>query len=128
MINHMGQSTLKRYPLPRNILVVYVEDTSSETVQDWYDSSVTEMDGYTRPVKRLYDMRALPTISIEAVRAAVRIRRHPQAHFVYTAVLTHNTTVTALVKATLSVNAGGNFQLFTDEAEAIAWLHTKVPD
>ena len=122
----MGQSTLTRYPLPGNILVVHVTDTSPETVEDWYLSSLVEMDTYTGPVKRLYDMRDLNTVSIEAVRTAVKVRRHPKAHLVYTAVLTNNSTVAALVRAALAVQGGGNFKLFTNESEAIAWLHAKV--
>lgn len=123
----MAKSTLTRYQLPDNILVVHVEDTSPETVKDWYDSSVVEMNGYTKPIKILYDMRDLRTISIEAVRTAVKIRRHPKAHFVYTAVLTSNSTVMALVRTALSVQGGGNIKLFTDREEAVAWLHQKVP-
>ncbi len=123
----MNQSTLRRYELANDILVVHVQDTSAATLQDWYISSVAEMDAYTGPVKRLYDMRDLDSISIEAVRTAVKIRRHPHAHWVYTAVLTSASTVTALVKASMSVKAGGNFKLFTDKEEAIAWLNRMVP-
>ena len=123
----MNQSTLIRYELPNDILVVHVQDTSSATIQDWYYSSVEEMNDYTEPVKRMYDMRDLSSISIEAVRTAVKIRRHPNAHFVYTAVLTNNSSVLALVRASLSVQGEGNIKLFTHENEAIAWLHEKVP-
>jgi hypothetical protein len=123
----MAKSTLSRYELPGNILVVHVSDTSPETVQDWYASSVVEMNGYSEPVKRLYDMRDLNSLSIEAVRTAVKLRRHPNAKFAYTAVLTNNNTVLALVRASLSVQGDGNIKLFTDEAQAIAWLHEKVP-
>ncbi len=122
----MGQSTLTRYPMPGNILVVHVADTSPETVEDWYLSSLAEMDAYSGPVKRLYDMRDLNTVSIEAVRTAVKVRRHPKAYLVYTAVLTNNSTVAALVRAALAVQGGGNFKLFINESEAIAWLHAKV--
>lgn len=123
----MSQSTLRRYELPNDILVVHVTDTSPTTIQDWYYSSVEEMNEYTKPVKRLYDMRELTSVSIEAVRTAVKIRRHPKAHFVYTAVLTNNSTVLALVRASLSVQGDGNIKLFTREKEAIEWLHEKVP-
>lgn len=122
----MGQSTLTRYPLPGNILVVHVTDTSPETVEDWYLSSLAEMNSYTGPVKRLYDMRDLKTVSIEAVRTAVKVRRHPKAHLVYTAVLTSNSSVAALVRAALAVQGSGNFKLFTGMDDATAWLHAKV--
>jgi len=124
----MNKSTLTRYPLPGNILVVHVTDTSSATVEDWYLSSLEEMDAYTGPVKRLYDMRDLKTVTIDAVRTAVKVRRHPKAHWVYTAVLTSNSTVAALVRAALAVQGDGNFKLFISEPEAINWLHAKVPE
>lgn len=123
----MSKSTLRRYEIPGNILVVYVADTSPETVEDWYSSSVVEMDAYTGPVKRMYDMRDLKSISIEAVRTAVKVRRHRNASLVYTAVLTSNSTVASLVKASLSVNAGGNIKLFTDQETAVAWLNASLP-
>lgn len=122
----MSKSTLKRYPIKNDIIVVYASDTSDDTLAEWYESSIVEMDAYTAPVKRLYDMRDLPTLTIQTVRTAIKIRRHPNADFARTAVLTSNTTVSALVKASLSINAGGNIQLFTDYDEAIRWLNKKV--
>ncbi len=122
----MSKSTLKRYPIKNDIIVVYASDTSDHTLTEWYESSITEMDAYTAPVKRLYDMRDLPTLTIQTVRTAIKIRRHPNADFARTAVLTSNTTVSALVKASLSINAGGNIQLFTDYDEAVNWLNKKV--
>ena len=121
----MSKSTLKRYPIEHDIIVVYAGDTSEDTLADWYESSIIEMDEYTKTVKRLYDMRDLPTLTIQTVRTAIKIRRHPKADFARTAVLTSNTTVSALVKASLSINAGGNIQLFTDYNEAIRWLNKK---
>ncbi len=123
----MAKSTLKRYEIEDDILVVYAGDTSNETLVDWYNSSIEEMDAYTEPVKRLYDMRDLQTLTIQTVRTAIKIRRHPKADYVYTAVLTSNTTVAALVKASLSIQAGGKIQLFTDYDTAVAWLNEKLP-
>ena len=122
----MSKSSLKRYPIENDIIVVYADDTSEATLQDWYDSSMVEMDAYMGPVKRLYDMRDLPTLTIKTVRTAIKIRRHPNADLVRTAVLTSNSTVLALVKASLSIQAGGNIQLFTNYDEAISWLNKKV--
>lgn len=120
-------SSLKRYAIENDIIVVYVEDTSNETLLDWYDSSMIEMDAYTEPVKRLYDMRDLPTLTIQTVRTAIKVRRHPKADYVYTAVLVSNTNVAALVKASLSIQAGGKIQLFTDYDTAVNWLNEKLP-
>lgn len=123
----MNESTLKRYEIGNDILVVYVNDTSEETLKDWYDSSMIEMDAYIGSVKRLYDMRDLPTLTIQTVRMAIKVRRHPKADYVYTAVLVSNTTVAALVKASLSIQAGGKIQLFTDYDTAVNWLNEKLP-
>ena len=123
----MNKSALKRYEIEDDIIVVYAGDTSNETLVDWYDSSIIEMDAYTEPVKRLYDMRDLPTLTIQTVRMAIKVRRHPKADFAYTAVLTSNTSVAALVKAALSIQAGGKIQLFTDYNTAVAWLNEKHP-
>jgi len=123
----MNKSKLKRYEIENNILVVYTGDTSNETLLDWYDSSIVEMNNYTEPVKRLYDMRDLSTLTIQTVRTAIKLRRHPNANLAYTAVLTSNSTVAALVKASLSIKADSNIQLFTNYDNAVNWLNKNIP-
>lgn len=124
----MQESTFRITMRPDNIGVIIADDTSDATLRHWYDYSMADMSTYTRPVKRLYDMRNLDTLSLQAVRTAIKIRKHPQADLIYSAILTSNTTVSALVNVALSAQAGGHFQLFTEEERAIAWLHQKVPD
>lgn len=124
----MQQSTFRIMMRPDNIGVICADDTSEATLTHWYTYSMADMSTYTVPVKRLYDMRNLDTLSMQAVRTAIKIRRHPKADLIYSAVLTSNATVTALVNVALSVQAGGHFQLFTEESKAVTWLHQKVPD
>lgn len=126
--NSMAESTFRIENRPDNIIVVIVEDSSDETVQHWYEYSMADMLMYAGPTKILYDMRALNTISMNAVRKAIKLRRHPNAYLAYTAVLTTSNTVKALVNVALSVNAAGRFVTFTDEETAVKWLHSQVPD
>jgi hypothetical protein len=124
----MTQSTFRIENRPDNILVVIVEDCSDETVQHWYEYSMADMLMYAGPTKIIYDMRQLNTISMNAVRKAIKLRKHPNIHLANVAVLTTSNTVKALVNVALSVNAGGRFVTFTDEETAVAWLHNQVPD
>ena len=124
----MSESTFRIENRPDNILVIIAEDTSEATVQHWYEYSMADMLMYTGPTKLLYDMRGLNTLSMDAVRKAIKLRRHPNIHLAYTAVLTHSNTVKALVNVALSVQAGGRFVTFTDKDQAIAWLHAQVPE
>lgn len=124
----MNNSTLTIEERPDNIVVIKSMDTSPATLEAWEKSMSARMDTYTTPQKALYDMRHHSAISISAVRTGIKLRKHKNANLVYTAVLVSNSTVAALIKTSLSVSAGGHFQLFTDEAQAIAWLHQQVPD
>ncbi len=124
----MAKSTFRIEHRPDNILVIKVEDTTEETVQHWYEYSMADMLMYTGPTRIVYDMRRLNTLSMNAVRKAINLRKHPNAHLAYVAVLTQNATVKALVNVALSVQADGQFAVFTEENQAIAWLYAKVPD
>ena len=124
----MTESTFRIENRPDNILVVIVEDCSDETVQHWYEYSMADMLMYAGPTKIIYDMRQLNTISMNAVRKAIKLRKHPNIDLAYVAVLITRNTVKALVNVALSVNAGGRFMTFTDEKQAVAWLHNQVPD
>ncbi len=128
MFPKTAQSTLAIRERPDNIIVISAADTSPETLQHWEQYATKVMDGISTPQKRLFDLRNMRNISVDAVRTAVRLRRHPNANLMYNAILTSNPTVLSLVRAALSVSAGGHFKLFANEADAITWLHDKVPD
>lgn len=128
MYQKTAQSTLTIRERPDKIIVISAADTSPETLRHWEQYATKVMDGISTPQKRLFDLRNLRNISVDAVRTAVRLRHHPNANLMYTAILTSNSTVLALVRAALSVSAGGNFKLFVAEADAVTWLNEKVPD
>jgi len=108
-------------------MLIEAEDTSVDTVQDWETTMLASLKTLDSPVKRLYDMRRLNGVSIFALRTAVKLKKHPQAKHVFAAVLTNNNTVARLVNTALAIQPGGNFQLFSDEKEAVAWLNRMVP-
>ena len=124
----MSDSTLTFYQRPDDIYVIEVQDTSVETVRAWEAAMVAQLDGLTAPVKRIYDLRQLKGVSVFAVRTAVKLKSLPNAQFVVAAVLTNNKAVAHLVNTVMVIQPGGNFQIFTDEEEAVAWLHRKVPN
>lgn len=124
----MSKSTLTFSQRPDGIFLIEANDTSVETVHDWEETMIAQQDSLAAPVKRIYDLRQLKGVSVFAVRTAVKLKSRPNAQFVYAAVLTHNKTVAHLVNTVMVIQPGGNFQIFTDEDEAVAWLHQKVPD
>ncbi len=124
----MSESTFRIENRPDNIIVIIVEDASKETVQHWYEYSMADMLMYTGPTKVLYDMRQLNSLSMDVVKKAIRLRKHPNSYLAYVAVLTNSDKVNMFVDIALSVQSGGTFATFTDKEEAIAWLHEKVPE
>ena len=122
----MTKSTFRIENRPDNILVVIVEDCSDETVQHWYEYSMADMLMYTGPTRIIYDMRALNTISMNAVRKAIKLRPPPQCPPRLRGRTHHQQH--RLVNVALSVKAGGRFATFTDEDQAVEWLFRQVPD
>ena len=124
----MSDSSFTLYQRPDAIYVIDVQDTSVETVRAWETAMIAQQDSLTAPVKRIYDLRQLKGVSVFAVRTAVKLKSRPNAQFVVAAVLTHNKAVAHLVNTVMVIQPGGNFQIFTNEDEAVVWLHTKVPN
>lgn len=124
----MTESTFRIENREDGIIVVMAEDTSTITVQHWYEYSMADMLMYTGPTKVLYDMRKLNTLSMNAVRKAVKLSKHPNMSLAFFAVLTTNKTIHALVSNALAIRIGGQYAFFTDEDKAIAWLHSKAPE
>lgn len=117
------KSTFRSYWREDGIRVISAQDTSIETVQDWEQDALSTISAYDGPQKRLYDLRDLKGVSIFALRAAIKINAHDNAVLARVAVLANNRVVTRMVNVVLSVQPGGHFRFFTDEAVAIVWLH-----
>jgi len=122
----MSESTLESYWRKDGILVYRAQDTSPATVEQWQQESLALLGKTDKYSKRLYDLRELSSLSIMALRTAIRLKAHPNARFVYAAVLTRNTRTASLVQTVLSIQPGGNFQIMMTEEAAIDWLNNKV--
>ncbi|GJM40071.1 MAG: hypothetical protein DHS20C20_03530 [Ardenticatenaceae bacterium] len=119
------KSTFRAYWREDGIRVNTATDTSLETVQDWEQDALTTVAAYEGQQKRLYDLRQLKRISIYALRSAIKIKAHPNARLARVAVVANNAVVVRMVNVALSVQPGGHFRLFTDEATAVGWLHNQ---
>lgn len=119
------KSTFQAYWREDGIRVNMAQDTSLETVQEWERDAQVEIDAYDGPQKRLYDLRQLKSISIYALRTAIKMKAHPNARLARVAVLANSMVVTRMVNVALAVQPGGHFRLFTDEETAVAWLHNQ---
>ena len=124
----MSESKLTYYTRPDNITVFEFGDVSSATVQHWVEVVNKHLDTMTEPAKRLYDLSQYASIPLMAVRAAMKLREHPNTRFSYTAVVTQGSRAASLVNTILSVTPGGSSRIFDNKEEAIAWLHEQVPD
>jgi hypothetical protein len=124
----MNKSTLDMYVRPDNILVVFTEDTTDVTLQDWHDTIIKILNDPDGPVKHLYDFRRVDRVTLKAVREAAKMKKHPRSRFTHVAILTRDFTTITLVKAAMSVTQQGDFAFFTDEEDAIAWLNKQAPE
>lgn len=123
------QSTLRRFYLPDdNIHVFTVQDSSLATVHQWQREATFALEHIAGKAKHLYDLRALRSLSVYALQAAIKLKAHPQADNVYVAVLATESRVVELVDLVLRIQPGGHFRIFAQEGAAVAWLNVQVPD
>ena len=108
-----------------NILLIQPYNTNKDTIAYWEQAALARLDACSEPEKRLYDVRQLQGVSMYALRMLVRLRAHPNADLVYTAVLTNNNRVMNLIKT--FIHRTERVRLFHDKTEAITWLNTQVP-
>ncbi len=94
------------------------------TLRHWRDFAATHELYSDRLNRNLYDLRALENLPPEAIQYAVEINTDPAARRVRVAVLVSNDTVRAAVERVIALTPGGGAEIavFTDPAEAEAWL------
>lgn len=122
----MNESTLESYWRDDGILFITARDTSQATVDQWLREALDWLEQTNKYSKRLYDLRQLDSLSIMALRTAIRLKSHRNAKYVFAAILTRSSRTASLVQTVLSIQPGGNFRIMFDENEAITWLNTKV--
>ncbi len=94
------------------------------TLQHWRDFAETHELYSDRLNRNLYDLRALQTLPPEAIQYAVEVNTDPAARRVRVAVLVSSPAVRQAVEQVVALTPGGGAEIavFTDPAEAEAWL------
>ncbi len=124
----MIKSTLQRSYRTQDHIHVYIpKDTSLATVQHWQRDETIALNNATTPRKHLYDLRSLTSLSVYALHAAIKLKAHPNANNVYSAVVATHDRVIEMADLVMRIQPGGHFRLFTNETTAIEWLNSQVP-
>lgn len=124
----MIKSTLQRtYRSQDHIHVYTTKDTSLATVQHWQRDETIALNNATTPRKHLYDLRSLTDLSVYALHAAIKLKAHPNANNIYTAILATHDRVIEMADLVMRIQPGGHFRLFADETKAVEWLNSQVP-
>lgn len=120
-------NSFRTYLREDDILVFEFQDTTQETVKEWFTFTMSHLDKNSQPNKALYDMRALSSISIYALNQGIKIAKHPNNKWVYSVALITNPQVAYLANTVTKIYSGGRQHIMSDLAEAVTWLNSKVP-
>jgi len=104
------------------------KDVTHETLGHWHKFAEEHLLGSDRLVRNLYDLRQVEYISEEAVRVAVELNSDPSTRNIRLAVVVANEKVRAAIQKVSDLAAGGGARMgiFTDIAEAEAWLSRPI--
>lgn len=127
MSTDLPESSLISYTREDDIHVFRPLDMSHETVAQWVLELTNMLNETTGPKKRLYDLREIKDVPLRVVKIATEVRRHPNIRFNYVAFLITNHRVQQLIDLIIKIAPGGRLRIFTDENEAVEWLHSYVP-
>jgi hypothetical protein len=99
-------------------------DVSPTTLKHWHDFSIQHLYNSDRLTRNLYDLRQISEISEEALRFAIEVNSDPAARNIRLAVVVANEMVREAILKIAALTAGGGVEarVFTDIAEAEAWL------
>jgi hypothetical protein len=92
------------------------------TVAHWREFAAQHLLTADHNTRNLYDLRALPALSKEALTAALEMANDPAARNVRTALVVSSAEVAAALKSVMALSEHGNLSLFTSIEEAEAWL------
>ncbi len=117
----IGYTVLRR---PDGGMQFTFSDVSPATIQHWRNFSIQHLYDSDRLTRNLYDLRKLSDIPEEAIRVALEVNSDPSARNIRLAVVVASDNVRqAILKIADLTPAGGvDTQIFTDLAEAEAWL------
>lgn len=92
------------------------------TVKHWREFATQHLLAADHNTRNLYDLRPLPTLSPEALHAALEMANDPAARNVRTAIVVSGPAVAVMLKDITVLSERGNLRLFTEIDEAEAWL------
>ncbi len=92
------------------------------TVTHWREFAAQHLLTADHNTRNLYDLRSIPTLSPEALHAALEMANDPAARNVRTALVVSGPVVAAMLKEITVLSERGNLRLFTEVDEAEAWL------
>jgi len=100
-------------------------DVSHVTLEHWRKFALEHLIDSDRLTRNLYDLRQVSDISEEAVKYALEVGSDPSTRNIRVAVVVANEQVLQSVReiAALMVPGGIDLAIFTDIAEAEAWLN-----
>ena len=103
---------------------VIFKDVNRETLQAWHEFAEEHLLGSDRLVRNLYDLRAVEYLPDEAIQVAVELNSDPSTRNIRLAVVVANDEVREAIRKIndLAVGGGARMGIFTDLAEAEAWL------
>ena len=96
--------------------------SDARTVQHWREFAAQHLLTADHNTRNLYDLRALPALSKEALTAALEMANDPAARNVRTALVVSSADVAAALKSVMALSERGNLGLFTSPDKAEAWL------
>jgi hypothetical protein len=100
-------------------------DVSHVTLEHWRKFALEHLIDSDRLTRNLYDLRQVSDITEEAVKYALEVGSDPSTRNIRVAVVVANEQVLQSVReiAALMVPGGIDLAIFTDMAEAEAWLN-----
>lgn len=96
--------------------------SDARTVAHWREFAAQHLLAADHNTRNLYDLRALPALSKDALSAAREMADDPAARNVRTALVVASPEVAAALKEIMLLSERGNLGLFTSLEEAEAWL------
>jgi len=97
-------------------------DTSHRTVMHWRDFALQHLYDSDRLTRNLYDLSQVAEISEEALRVANEVNSDPNVRNIRLAIVVANERVREAILKVAVLPGGVEAKIFTDLAEAEAWL------
>jgi hypothetical protein len=99
-------------------------DLSDATIKHWHDFALAHLLDSDRLTRNLYDLRLVREIPEHAVRLAIEVNSDPSTRNIRLAVVVASEKAKEAILAIAAETsaAGAAMRIFTDSAEAEAWL------